>query len=163
MSLKLNPLACGGNKHYKRTLENIETLHPIMRPYVVKLINEGYIKTGLTWVVTNSYRTPEEQEKLPSDVTNAGDLESFHQYGLAIDVVSVTNGEITYLKNSSLSVTHSKKLAPVGKSIGLVWGGVFGRPDYPHFELHPNGKGWRQLKPKLIKLGVKNYKKLNFD
>ena len=34
-SLKLNPLACGGDKHYKRTLKNIEQLHSIYRPYVI--------------------------------------------------------------------------------------------------------------------------------
>lgn len=162
-NLKLNPLACGGDKHYKRTLENIAALHPIFQPYVINLINEGYRQTNLTWVITDGYRSPKAQNKLSSNVTSAGALESYHQYGLAIDIVSVTNGEITYLKNNSLSIAHSKKLAPIGKNLGLVWGGVWRKPDYPHFELHPNGKNWRSLKPQLIELGIENYKDLTFN
>ncbi|WP_201628010.1 LysM peptidoglycan-binding domain-containing protein [Psychrobacter maritimus] len=163
-SSKLNPLACGGDKHYKRTLKNIEQLHSIYQPYVIKLINEGYKKTGLTWVITDGYRSPESQDKLPSGVTNAGALESYHQYGLAIDVVSVTNGEITYLKNNSLSIEHSKKLGPIGISLGLEWGGSWTRKkDYPHFQIKPNNKTWRDLKPQLLKIGIGNYKNLKFN
>lgn len=162
-NLKLNPLACGGDKHYKRTLENIAALHPIFQPYVINLINEGYRQTNLTWVITDGYRSPKAQNKLSSKVTSAGALESYHQYGLAIDIVSVTNGEITYLKNNSLSIAHSKKLAPIGKNLGLVWGGVWRKPDYPHFELHPNGKNWKSLKPQLVEIGIENYKDLTFN
>lgn len=32
----------------------------------------------------------------------------------------------------------------------------------PYFELHPNGKTWRILKPQLLQLGVSNYKKITF-
>ncbi|OLF38095.1 MULTISPECIES: LysM peptidoglycan-binding domain-containing protein [unclassified Psychrobacter] len=121
-NLKLNPLACGGRKHYKRTMNNIAALHPIYQPYVIKLINEGYEKTGITWVITDGYRSPKAQDQLSSKVTSAGALQSYHQYGLAIDVVSVTNEEITYLKSNSLSIEHSKKLGPIGISLGLEWG-----------------------------------------
>lgn len=163
-NLKLNPLACGGDKHYKRTLENIAALHPIYRPYVIKLINEGYKQTNLTWVVTDGYRSPKAQNELSSAVTSAGALQSYHQYGLAIDVVSVTNGEITYLKNNSLSIEHSKKLGPIGISLGLEWGGSWTRKkDYPHFQIKPNNKTWRDLKPQLLKIGIGNYRNLKFN
>ncbi len=162
-NLELNPLACGGKKHYERTLKNIAALHPVYQPYVIKLINEGYEKTGITWVITDGYRSPKAQDQLSSKVTSAGALQSYHQYGLAIDVVSVTDGEITYLSNNSLSIFNSKKLGLVGKELGLIWGGVWRRPDYPHFELHPKGKTWRDLKPKLLQLGVENYKNLTLE
>ena len=84
---------------------------------------------------------------------------------------SVRNGEIVYydtrLKKADrekLTVEDQTKLAPVGESLGLIWGGrwtsIF---DAPHFELHPNGKTWRDLKPQLLQLGVSNYKKLKFQ
>lgn len=164
----LLPQACGSEKNYKRALAKIAELHPTYQPYAIKLINMGYQKLGICWTITDGYRSPAAQGKLSSGVTGAGPLQSYHQYGLAIDIVSVRNGEITYLSSDSQSVEDSKKLRAVGESLGLVWGGHFKRkngkpkPDYPHFELHPNGKTWRDLKPQLLKLGVSNYKKLTF-
>ena len=56
-----------------------------------------------------------------------------------------------------------KKLGPIGEQLGLVWGGRWkSLIDIPHFELHPNGKTWRDLRPQLLVLGISNYKKLNF-
>lgn len=163
----LLPEACGGEKHYKRTLARIAELHSVYQPVVVKLINMAYEQLGITWVITDGYRSPAAQGKLSGGVTNAGPLQSYHQYGLAIDIVSVRDGKITYLTSDSQSVEDSKKLGPIGESLGLVWGGIFKKngkpkPDYPHFELHPNGKTWRILKPQLLQLGVSNYKKITF-
>lgn len=158
----LLPEACGGEKHYKRTLARIAELHSIYQPYVIKLINTAYKRLDLTWVVTDGYRSPSAQDALPSANTNAKALQSYHQYGLAIDVVSVRNGEITYLSNEKQSVEDSKQIGPIGKELGLIWGGTWDKKDFPHFELHPNGKTWKDLKPNLVKIGVKNYKKLTF-
>lgn len=161
----LLPEACGGEKHYKRTLARIAELHSAYQPHVIKLINTAYKKLGITWVITDGYRSPAAQGNLSSGVTNAGPLQSYHQYGLAIDVVSVRNGKITYLSDGKQSNTDSKAIGLIGESLGLVWGGRFktkNGPDYPHFELHPKGKTWRDLKPQLLKLGISNYKKLTF-
>ncbi len=158
----LLPQACGGEKHYKRTLARIAELHSIYQPYVIKLINTAYQKLGITWVITDGYRSPSAQDALPSANTNAKALQSYHQYGLAIDVVSVRNGEITYLSDAKQSQEDSKKIGAMGKEFGLVWGGTWKKKDFPHFELQPNGKTWRDLKPQLLEIGVKNYKKLKF-
>lgn len=158
----LLPQACGGEKHYKRTLTRIAELHSVYQPYVINLINTAYKELKITWVITDGYRSPTEQNALPSANTNAKALQSYHQYGLAIDIVSVRNGEITYLSDGKQSMEDSKKIGPIGQKIGLVWGGVWRKKDWPHFELHPNGKTWRELKPQLIKLGVENYRKLTF-
>ena len=166
----LLPQACGGEKHYKRALARIAELHPVYQPYVIKLINTGYQKLGICWTITDGYRSPGAQGALSGGVTKAGPLKSYLQYGLAVDMWSVRNGEIVYydtrLKKADrekLTVEDQTKLAPVGESLGLIWGGrwtsIF---DAPHFELHPNGKTWRDLKPQLLQLGVSNYKKLKF-
>jgi len=158
----LLPQACGGEKHYKRTMAKIAELHPIYQPIVIKLLNTAYQKLGITWVITDGYRSPSAQDALSSANTNAKALQSYHQYGLAIDVVSVRNGEITYLSDSQQSIEDSRKIGPIGQQLELIWGGTWKKKDWPHFELQPNGKTWRDLKPQLLELGVKNYKKLNF-
>lgn len=56
-----------------------------------------------------------------------------------------------------------KKLGPIGEKLGLIWGGRWKNiVDNPHYELHPNGKIWRVLKPKLLEIGVSKYKQLKF-
>lgn len=119
----LLPQACGGEKHYKRTLARIAELHSVYQPYVINLINTAYKELKITWVITDGYRSPTEQNALPSANTNAKALQSYHQYGLAIDIVSVRNGEITYLSDGKQSMEDSKKIGPIGQKIGLVWGG----------------------------------------
>ena len=110
----LLPQACGGEKHYKRTLARIAELHAVYQPYVIKLINTAYQQLGITWVITDGYRSPSAQDALPSANTNAKALQSYHQYGLAIDIVSVRNGEITYLTNDNQSMLDSKKIGRIG-------------------------------------------------
>ena len=105
----LLPQACGGEKHYRRTLARIAELHAVYQPYVIKLINTAYQRLGITWVITDGYRSPSAQDALPSANTNAKALQSYHQYGLAIDIVSVRNGEITYLSDDNQSKLDSKK------------------------------------------------------
>lgn len=159
----LLPEACGGEKHYKRTLARIAELHPIYQPYVIRLINTAYQKLGITWVITDGYRSPSAQNSLPSANTNAKALQSYHQYGLAIDIVSVRSGEIVFLSDGKQSEDDSKKIGVIGQELGLEWGGSWKKKDWPHFQLLPNGKTWRDLKPQLLKLGVSNYKKLIFS
>ena len=166
----LLPEACGGEKYYKRTQARIAELHSVYQPYVIKLINDGYKQLKICWVITDGYRSPSAQDALSSANTKAKGLSSYHQYGLAIDLYSVRNGEIV-LYNSKLSTDERnkqteedhKKLGPIGEKLGLVWGGRWKSIiDNPHYELHPNGKIWRDLKPKLLEIGVSKYKQLKF-
>lgn len=166
----LLPQACGREKYYKRTLARIAELHSVYQPYIIKLINTGYQKLGICWVITDGYRSPSAQDALSSANTKAKGLSSYHQYGLAIDLYSVRDGKIV-LFNKELSIedrtkqteSDHKKLGPIGEELGLVWGGRWKTIiDNPHYELHPNGKTWRDLKPKLLEIGVSNYKKLEF-
>ncbi len=166
----LLPEACGGERHYKRTLARIAELHSVYQPYVVKLINEGYKKLNICWVVTDGYRSPSAQDALPSSNTNAKGLSSYHQYGLAIDLYSVRDGQIVLYSNKlttkqrgDQALDDHRKLGPIGEKLGLVWGGRWKSiVDNPHYELHPNGKTWHDLKPKLLEVGVGKYKKLKF-
>lgn len=82
--------------------------------------------------LTEGFRTAKRQNTLYAQVpkvTNAKALESWHQAGLAMDVISEK-----YLWNAPASFWTL--LGKEGKALGLTWGGDFpGFPDKPHFEL----------------------------
>jgi len=85
-----------------------------------------------------SYRSFDEQAKLYAKgrtepgtiVTNAKPGYSYHNYGLAFDVVFKKDG------NWSWSEEHDwAALGRLGKELGFHWGGDWGW-DKPHFELN---------------------------
>ena len=63
-------------------------------------------------------------------VTNAQAGESYHNYGLAVDVVTDHNGTPDWSE-------HDARIrGPIGQSLGLEWGGSWsGFKDLPHFQL----------------------------
>ncbi|HRH25315.1 MAG TPA: peptidoglycan-binding protein, partial [Candidatus Paceibacterota bacterium] len=79
--------------------------------------------------VTEGYRSIERQNELYKQrpkVTNAKGGESFHNYGVAFDVIFTKTG---YKGNWD-------KIGKIGKAMGLTWGGDFKSiKDRPHFEL----------------------------
>ena len=78
---------------------------------------------GVEVEITCGFRSFEEQTKLYNQVpkvTNAKAGESFHNYGLAIDVIFIKNGKRTYDGDW-------QKLGQIGKQCGLEWGGTWGQ------------------------------------
>lgn len=74
-----------------------------------------------------------------SIVTNARGLQSYHQYGLAFDLIFV-NYNWTPPSQDWWNV-----LGMQGQKLGLEWGGSWnGFKDLPHFEYHPNIT-WKDL------------------
>lgn len=57
---------------------------------------------------------------------------SFHDYGAAFDV------EITQAPPGKSTAQALDRLGALGAKAGLVWGGLWGNPDRPHFQL-PTG------------------------
>lgn len=96
---------------------------------------------GITLRVTQGFRTYEEQKELYAQgrtkpgkrVTNADAGRSWHNYGLAYDVVPLVNG-IPDWNNKKWEIIGS-----IGEQNGLVWGGRWKgiKVDRPHFEWHP--------------------------
>jgi len=64
-------------------------------------------------------------------VTKAPALLSFHNYGLAFDVVPKA-----YMNHPTWNPEGAlwPKLGAIGESLGLSWGGRWSTPDKPHFE-----------------------------
>ncbi|MBX3479080.1 MAG: M15 family metallopeptidase [Caulobacter sp.] len=96
-------------------------------------------REGVDLRLWSGYRSPEQQAALyargrtapGARVTSA--KRSVHTTGLAFDVVIYTNGKPDF------DSPNYQRVGAIGKSQGLVWGGDWRTPDYPHFEL-PNAQ-----------------------
>jgi|ERR671923_1139336 peptidoglycan L-alanyl-D-glutamate endopeptidase CwlK len=114
-------------------------LHPTVAEKARALI-ELCKREGVDLLITSTYRSFEEQAKLyamgrtaPGNVvTNAKPGSSWHNYGLAFDVVPLVNGKAVWDTNMW------PLIGMLGESLGLTWGGRWKKfKDLPHFEHHP--------------------------
>jgi hypothetical protein len=120
--------------------ERIDKLHPKVRQVFTDFINECEETFNVTLRVVQGYRTFEEQDALyakgrgagGSVVTNARGGQSFHNYGLAIDVCAMVGNdkEVDWNYNTG-------ELEPIAKKHGITWGGTWAHiKDKPHFEMN---------------------------
>jgi peptidoglycan L-alanyl-D-glutamate endopeptidase CwlK len=119
---------------------NIEKLHPKVRDKAREFINKVEKDLGIKIRATSTLRTYEEQNKLYAQgrttkggiVTNAKGGQSNHNFGTALDVVPIVNGQPDWKTTAD---TWSK-IAVIGKGLGFQWGGDWkGLVDKPHFEM----------------------------
>ncbi len=120
------------------TDQRILTLHQNVQGHAIAFINEVEDKLGIKLRVTDALRTDDEQNSLYAQgrtkpgliVTGAKAGESYHNYGLAIDVVEITNsGNVNYSTNWSA-------IEKIGVNNGFSWGGSWLKPDKPHFQMN---------------------------
>ena len=118
----------------------LEDLHPLIAEKAQQLIEIAQAE-GIEILVTSTLRSFEEQAELfaigrtkPGEkVTNAEPGESWHNFGLAFDIVPLVNGKAVW------DSPFWSRIGDLGKQVGLVWGGDFHSfKDKPHFEFHPN-------------------------
>lgn len=64
-------------------------------------------------------------------VTNAPPGHSWHEFGLAVDIVPMENGQPDW----TLSHPAWPRAVAVGESLGLIAGARWQHPDWPHFQL----------------------------
>jgi peptidoglycan L-alanyl-D-glutamate endopeptidase CwlK len=123
--------------------ERLRQLHPVVATRGLSMIDLAS-HAGLGLLVTQGVRTSEEQDKLYARgrtappigkqfiVTNARGGQSWHNFGLAFDIVV-----LDAMGKSEWDVSHPgwAKAAQLGKSVGLEWGGDWkGFKDMPHFQ-----------------------------
>jgi len=128
----------------------LKGVHPLLADKVRQMA-DLLAKEGITIRVTQGLRTWDEQAELyakgrsePGEiVTNAPPGSSYHNYGLAVDVVPMTG------VGPNWDPTHPawRRIISVGTSVGLQSGALWRTfKDYPHFQLTgifpstPNGK-----------------------
>ncbi len=131
-----------------KTDKEIAKLHPSIRAKVKEFINRSKEELGITLRISSGLRNHSEQNKLYASgrtttgkiLTNSKGGESYHNYGLAFDVVEIKNGKALW------SNPNWNKIANLGKSLGFSWGGDWSSfKDKPHFQMN-FGKTISQLK-----------------
>lgn len=133
----------------------IAALHPKVRQIFTSFIEDAENEFGITLRVSEGYRSIAYQNSLYAKgrttagkiVTNARGGSSYHNYGLAIDLVELKDGKINWDFDYS-------KLLPLARKYNLTWGGTFKNIiDKPHYEI-TFGNNWRTL---LKKYGEKDF------
>lgn len=139
----------------KVTNERIKKLDPRIRCHAKNFINRVEIELGYKFRISDGYRDFKHQAGLTTAI-KAPPGKSYHNYGLAIDIVQITNNG----KSDSYKLLENpnNKIAKIGKEIGFEWGGHWKTRDLPHFEMR-FGKHWseylREYKKRGNKLGYK--------
>jgi len=144
------------------TAKRIKTIHPEL----VKELEDVYEEIrnrGVSVRFTQVYRTLKEQDELYAKgrtapgpiVTNARGGQSYHNYGLAVDVVLLTGGgRVSWDRDLDQNSDGKKdwdEIVFVFKHFGWKWGGDWRSfKDYPHFE-KSFGHSTRELKRRYDK------------
>lgn len=139
----------------KTTLSRIQEAHPKLRSELIDIYKEicdalsGRAICRFAFVI----RTFAEQDKLYAQgrngnkgkvVTNAKGGESFHNYGLAVDIVLLVDKDGNGSKESASWETNVdfdgdglsdwQEVVKIFKQYGWTWGGDWKFTDRPHFE-----------------------------
>lgn len=118
------------------SIERLKKVHPLLQARVTRFFNKLEEK-GLTPRITQGLRTVEEQNALyaqgrtkpGSIVTNAKGGQSWHNYGMAVDIAFIN-------PNGSVDFTVSKEVGKIGQDYMLEWGGSWTSfKDMPHFQI----------------------------
>ena len=126
---------------------SLDELLPIVKQKAQEFLNECN-KQGVHVVVTGTYRSFAEQDHIYAQgrttpgliVTNAKGGQSLHNWRVAFDCVPVVGNTLCYNNDVLWS-----KLAQIGASTGLEWGGSWvSFPDRPHFQ-YTLGNSWQDF------------------
>lgn len=124
----VEPLADGT---FPKGDEELTEVHPILARKVLQVIALA-AQEGYTLTVVQGLRTFPEQHKLYLQrprVTKADAGQSYHNYGVAVDLAFVVNGQISW--DDKLY----KNIGRWASQIGLTWGGTWKFVDNPHVQL----------------------------
>ena len=133
----------------KPTIDRIKLLHPKLRDEATLIYQE--IKTALTGKAicrfTHTLRTFAEQDALFNarpQVTKAKGGQSYHNYGLAVDIVLLVDKDANGTYESALWDVKSDfdgdnksdwmEIVAIFKRHGWEWGGDWKFYDAPHFQ-----------------------------
>lgn len=138
----------------KITLQRIETAHPKLRAELKKIYEEIFATLTGTASCRFAYvlRTFKEQDELFAKrprVTKAKGGQSYHNYGLAVDIVLLTEGGKVASWNTVKDFDGDRtsdwmEIVAIFKKYGWQWGGEWNFKDDPHFE-KTLGYKWQQL------------------
>jgi peptidoglycan LD-endopeptidase CwlK len=150
----------GNEKFDKISIERIKTAHPKLREDLEKIYHEANNRLGKSRLrFAYVFRSFEEQTKLfrsGKNVTKADAGQSYHNYGLAVDIVLLLdkNGDGIFETASwdtkadwdKDNIADWVEVVKVFEKYGWEWGGSWKSfKDLPHFQ-KTFGYKWQQLK-----------------
>lgn len=129
------------------SIKRIALLHPKLRSEAADILIECE-KANVGIRITSSFRTPEEQDGLyalgrtvkgKSIVTNAKAWQSYHQYGLAVDICLYhKDGSISYSNIEDLDndkIADWDEVTKIFKAKGWEWAGDWKTfKERPHYQ-----------------------------
>jgi len=146
----------------------VTALHPKIADAVASILTEAKAR-GLNVGMFSGVRQPEEQEKLyalgrtvanpdgktdakplGNIVTNGKPWSSWHNYGLAADIVFKNEKGWTWDKK----FPEWEELGKVGEIFNLEWGGRWKMQDLPHFQKRGSIQGVGHAKEVLFNDGL---------
>ena len=141
------------------SIERIKTAHPKLRDELTKIYDEANKNLGKSRLrFAYVLRTFAEQTKLFNQrpkVTNAKAGQSFHNYGLAVDIVLLNDSDGNGSFDSASwdvfkdfdkdGIADWQEVVKVFKKHGWEWGGDWRFKDMPHFQ-KTFGRTWQDLK-----------------
>jgi len=119
-----------------KTNERIKQLHRCLQDQAREFVNRVESELGLQLRISDGYRSFAQQDALYRQgrtapgpvVTSVQGGESYHNFGLAFDIVPMNGGQPDY-------GVDWEPIGTLGESLGLEWGGRWTSPrDRPHFQ-----------------------------
>ena len=129
------PEAAGASRDWK-------LLDSTFRQRLLMVIHLMRERHGYELILLEGYRSPERQNRLVRlgpQVTRAGAMMSYHQYGLAADIAFVANGRIVIDGSDSWAARGYRLYGELSEDMGLTWGGRWTMRDFGHVELRRPG------------------------
>lgn len=117
----------------------IGTLQPSIQPLALRLLELSQ-ERGIPLEIVQAERSMQQQAEIYAQgrtqpgpvVTNAKPGDSYHNYGLAFDVVPTVYKS---LPDWNPSGSLWQTIGEIGEGLGLEWGGRWRTPDKPHFQI----------------------------
>ena len=146
---------------FENTLKRLASTHPNYREAFVKFYKDVYEKVknnhNIIMIVSSAYRTFSEQNKISGDKTNAKGGQSYHNYGIAIDLNTYSDDKGKKIDKKLFEKIWMETVPEIGKKYGLACGGFiegFPNGDWGHYQPYPY--------PPIEEL-LKRYKNEQFD
>lgn len=130
-----------------RPKPQITGLHPVVAAKQAELVSLA-AKKGIDVVITQGYRSTEEQDELYRQgrtaegaiVTNAKGGQSYHNYGLAVDfAIKKPSGDVIWDMDYDGNRNQKpdwQEIVDIAKQLGFTWGGDWANfPDYSHLQM----------------------------
>lgn len=123
------------NKYPNSNIAQLSTLNPKFRGVFEQFIRRVEAETPYKVYITSAWRSVSAQKAIAARNSVAAQGFSLHNFGLAIDINLMLNGQIVVKMKSNIWAWQATGVVNIALQLGLAWGGFFTRYDPVHFGL----------------------------